>query len=119
MQNREENIRAVENVLVGMQEGDVKRILTVLDDEARWVGGDSVETLAQGKDAISKVLESKSAASGLHLLDTTIHADGDHVFAEYTRSPSHDAAADGSEHVLTVFEMAFGKIREVREFTRR
>lgn len=121
MKQREENIRAVENVLAGLQQGDVERVLGALDEDARWIGaGTKRQPNIHGKEAIAKSLKKRVKASGgSHWLETRIHADGDHVFAEYTRSPKSKPDAKGAEHVLSVFELAFGKIREVREFTLR
>lgn len=120
MKQREENIRAVEEVLVGLQGGDLERVLGAMDDDVRWIGG-AAKKPAHGKEAVEKLLKKQAKKLGgpTHLLGTTIHADGDFVFAEYTRSPKAKPDAKGAEHALTVFALAFGKIREVREFTQR
>jgi ketosteroid isomerase-like protein len=122
MKQREENIRAVENVLVGIQEGNHDLVLSALDEDARWIGGNGKRSKqAQGKEAIAKLLKKQAKKMGgeVHVLQTTMHADGDTVFAEYVRSPKAKPEAKGAERALTVFELAFGKIREVREFTLR
>jgi limonene-1,2-epoxide hydrolase len=121
MEQERQNIEAVEHLLAGMQNGDVDVVLSELDEDARWIAPSDGHAELCGKAQIGTMLRelSRSYADGMHLIDTTIYADGDHVFAEFTRSPSHDPQAEGAEHNLAVFQLAFGKVCEVREFTLR
>lgn len=102
MTAQEQNVEAVQSLLVGIEEGDVDRVLSELDEDARWIAGTKE---CCGRDRIAAMLTKMGPS---HLANAQIHADGDQVFAEYEK---------GDTHALAVFELTFGKVREVREYT--
>jgi ketosteroid isomerase-like protein len=123
MQRRDANIEAVNHALIAIEQGNLKEALSFFEDEAMWrraavlPGGGTFE----GHASIEALLHGIRERLGgrLHLLGLTLYGAGEHVFADYTVSPSEDAYADGAEHVLTAFDVVLGKIREVREFAFR
>jgi len=120
----ETNIEAVQKALQHMVEGDLDGALGMFEaDEPRWnvAQGLPEAGLHEGGDAIRAMLGAvrERFTGGYKLLHLTLHGAQDHVFAEYTRSPSSDEKDAGSEHCLTVFEMTLGKICEARDFVHR
>ncbi|HJL14252.1 MAG TPA: hypothetical protein RMH99_01280 [Sandaracinaceae bacterium LLY-WYZ-13_1] len=120
----ETNIEAVQKTLQHVVEGKLDEALGTFEtDSPKWnvAQGLPEAGLHEGADAIKKMLGAvrERYSGGYKLVHLTVHGTRDHVFAEYTRSPSTDENAEGAEHCLTVFEMAMGKIREARDFVHR
>lgn len=109
MTSEQQNIETVQGLLTGMDSGDVDRVLFELDENARWIGHDGEIC---GKTEIATMLRELRSRGSAHLANAQLHADGDQVFAEFTRQGTTD-----SERELVVFELTFGKVREIREYT--
>jgi len=124
MQGQESpNTSVVNNAFVAFAEGDMEAALTHFEEDAKWCRSDALPESGtyEGKEAIGGLLGSIRERLGgrLHVLQLTLYGAGEHVFADYTVSPSSDPMDDGSAHVLTSFDVVFGKIREAREFAFR
>lgn len=119
----ETNIDVVQKTLTAIAEGKLDVALEQFEENAKWIGaqGRPEAGVHEGKDAIRKTIGAvrERFTGGFKVLNLSVHGTHDHAFAEYTRSRTDDAYAEGSEHVLTVFEMVMGKIREARDFVHR
>jgi len=110
------NLRTVEGLFDGLAHNDIDKALSELADDAAWTC--PREEPHYGKAAIKELLGQMKATHphGVHFHDLTLHATPDRVFAEYTPSSEADRKHD-ELHRLTVFELQFGKVTSVREFT--
>jgi ketosteroid isomerase-like protein len=117
------NASAVNRALVAFAAGNIDEALTQFEEDAQWRRSDLLPEAGtyEGREAIGGLLRSILERLGgrLHVLQLTLYAAGEHVFADYTVSPGSDPMADGSAHVLVTFDVVFGKIRQAREFAFR
>ena len=115
-------LEAVSRAFAAIAEGDIDQAVTQLDQDAKW---DVAHALPEGghyegRDAIREMLRRQQQRLGnFRLLHTTVHGDANTVFFEYTRSPTLDEHAEGSEHCLAACQMTMGKVQEIREFVHR
>jgi len=124
MQSQETpNTSAVNTALVAFAEGNIDGFLAQFEEDAKWRRSDLLPEAGtyEGRAAIGGLIKSILERLGgrLHILELTLYGAGEHVFADYTVSPSSDPMDDGSTHVLTTFDVVLGKIREAREFAFR
>ena len=123
MHRSEQNIQTVQRILDGLVTGDLDGALAQFDPEAKWYCPDGLPEAGvhDGREGIGALFGRvrERFAGGLHLVHLTLHASGENVYAEFTRSRGKHANGPGSEHQLAVFELVYGKVREVREFTMR
>jgi ketosteroid isomerase-like protein len=123
MKANDTNLETVSAVLAAITDGKLDVALNNFEESAKWRCADALPESGthDGKKAIGAMLTRvrERYRNKLHLLGLTVYAGDGHVFAEYTRSGTSDAYGPGSEHVLAVFEVVLGKIREAREFVFR
>lgn len=125
MYDQQGNEEAVNRALIEIAEGKLGAAVAQFEEDAKWRRADVLPAggTYEGRAAIERMLADQRERLGgrLHVLNLTLHTAGEHVFADYTLSPSSDALEEGAEHVLTAFDVVLGKIREAREFafTRR
>jgi hypothetical protein len=120
MNDTDTNEGAVHRALIAIAEGNFGAALDQFEADAKWRRTELLPNggTFEGREAIGKMLtDARERVGGrAHILNLTIHGSGEHVFADYTFSPSSDPQEEGAEHVLTAFEVVLGKIREVRQF---
>lgn len=119
MDDAQSNIEVVEAALVAIQDGDMDGALSRMEEDARWGVARSLPEggLHTGRDEIREMFAAvrERFPGGYRFLHLTVHGTKDHVFAEATRSAGAERA-EGAEHVLVMFHVVMGKIREAREF---
>lgn len=119
----ETNIDVAQSALMAIAEGKLDEAMAQFEPEAKWSVAKALPEAGvhEGADAIRKMLAAQRERfpGGYQLVNLSVHGAHDHAFAEFTRAKGGDAYADGSEHVLTVFSVVMGKIREVRDFVHR
>ncbi|MCB9597378.1 MAG: nuclear transport factor 2 family protein [Sandaracinaceae bacterium] len=123
MHDQDSNSLAVNRAIVAFSEGNVPGMLEQFEEDAKWRRSELLPFggTREGREAIGELFTSVLERLGgrLHVLDLTVSATGEQVFADYTISPSSDPNAEGAAHVLTAFHVVLGKIREAREFVFR
>lgn len=116
----ETNIDVVQKALTSIAAGNLDAAIAQFEEDAKWNVAEGLpETgMHEGRDALRAMIGAtrERFRGGFKLLNLSVHGTHDHAFAEYTRAKGDDAYAEGSEHVLTVFELVMGKIRSARDF---
>jgi ketosteroid isomerase-like protein len=120
MEGHQENVDAVHRAMIAMAEGKLDAVVEQLEEDAKWRRSPLLADggTYDGRGAIRTMMTNVRERMGgrPHVLELTVYGAGEHVFAEYTLSPSSDPLEEGSEHVLAAFSVVLGKIREAREF---
>jgi len=119
MDEAQSNIEVVDAALTAIQGGDLDGALGRFEEDARWGVARSLPQggLHTGRGEIGKMLGAvrERFSGGYKFLHLTVHGTKDHVFAEATRSAGKERG-EGAEHVLMLFHVVMGRIREAREF---
>ena len=119
MDQAQSNIEVVDAALAAIQKGDLDGAMTRFEEDARWgvaqwlpeaglhTGGPAIRAM------LAKVRE--RFKGGYQLFHMTAYATPDRVFVEATRAGASGERGKGGEHVMMVFHVVMGRVREVRE----
>lgn len=123
MERIEGNIRVVEKLFSQLREHNVEGVAELLADDVTWQAPKGLPNAGvhAGKRGIAEMLAALGEAypQGITFHDLTLHSEGDRVFAEYRWEARTARGGHVKDHALTVFQLAFGKVTSVRQFTMR
>src|SRR5687767_11754201 len=104
MNANDTNIEMVNKALTAIAEGKIDAALTSFESDAKWSCAQMLPEAGvhERHDAIRSMLGHvrERNRNRSEIMNLTLYGGGDHVFAEYTRSPTNDSHAPGSEHLL-------------------
>lgn len=120
MQRTNENMQVVQAFFASLEARNKDAVVAAFDDNAYWdtPSGGPFSGRFLGKTGLARLAHLLMVArpEGPVVIDLTLHAEADRVFAEFTWAPLTSTAPRAPTRSLAVFELVFGKITAVREF---